>query len=79
MGHYLQKGDRVRATWLRATDASLAGMQPKVGAVQESVTGTVTHIRGDHPTNPTAIRVWVQPDDGGREVVVNPDHIVEIL
>jgi hypothetical protein len=79
MDHFLKKGDRIRAQWLQATDACLAGMQPKTGAVGMSVVGEVTHIRGDHPTNPTEIRVWVKPDDGGDEVVINPKHIVEIL
>lgn len=77
--HHLAKGDRVHARWLEATDACLAGMQAKVGAVQREVIGVVTHIRGDHPTDPKSIRVWVQPDDGGAEEIINPEHITAIL
>lgn len=79
MNHNLIKGDRVHARWLQATNACLAGMQTKVGVVQREVIGVVTHIRGDHPTNPTTIRVWVKPDGGGDEVIVNPDHIVAVI
>ena len=75
---FLKKGDRIRAQWFQATDACLAGMQPKVGATLIIVEGKVTHIRGDHPTNPIEIRVWVQPDEGD-EVIVDPKHIVAIL
>jgi hypothetical protein len=79
MDHFLKKGDRVHAQWFQATDACLAGMQPKTGAILRDVTGIVRHIRGDHPTNPTEIRVWVEPDEGGDEVIVNPKHIVAVL
>lgn len=79
MSHFLKKGDRVRAQWFQTTDAALAGMQPKVGAILVNVEGRVTHVRGDHPTNPTQIRVWVKPDDGGDEVIVDPKHITAVL
>jgi len=75
MDHWLKKGDRIRARWFEATHGSLAGMQPKTTAIEHCVIGRITHIRGDHPTNPREIRVWVQPDGGGPEVVVNPAHI----
>lgn len=78
MDHFLRKGDRIRASWLQATDASLAGVADKVGAVSVEVVGVVTHVRGDHPTNPTSIRVWVKPDAGGDDVIVDPKHIVAV-
>lgn len=56
------KGSRIRANWLQATDACLAGMQAKFGAKSLSVTGVVRHIRGDHPTNPSEVRVYVDPE-----------------
>lgn len=73
------KGTRVQAQWFQATDACLAGMQPKTGAIQHNVIGVVTHIRGDHPTQPKIIRVWVKPDVGGDEVIIDPAHIIAIL
>lgn len=80
-GHFLQKGDRVHARWLHAkTDlSSLAGMNFKFEATDREVVGIVRHIRGDHPTNPTSIRVWIEPDAGGDEVVVDPGHIIAVL
>lgn len=56
------KGDRIRASWLACEPACLAGAQMKLGAKPMTVTGVVRHIRGDHPTNPTTIRVYVDPD-----------------
>lgn len=76
---FITKGTRLRAQWLQATDACLSGSQMKVGAVSREVVGTVTHVRGDHPTAPKSIRIWVQPDDGGDEVVIEPKWIVELL
>ena len=74
----LRKGDRIRAEWMEARpigEWSLAGVQPKLNAVHRVVEGVITHIRGDHPTNPTSIGVWVKTDDG-REVVVDGRHVV---
>lgn len=79
MNTLLKKGQRVQASWLQATNGSLAGMQPKVAAVQCNVVGTVKHIRGNHPTHPTSLRIWIQPDDGGDEVVIDPSWITAIL
>jgi len=59
--------------------ASLAGAQMKVSARQVTVTGKVTHIRGNDPLDPTSIRIWVQPDEGGEEVVIRPEWIREVL
>lgn len=70
---------RIRAEWFSAYPTCLAGMQPKLGARLESVTGTVTHIYGDDPVSPTNIEVIVQPDDGGSEVTLKPAWIKEFL
>lgn len=75
------KGSRIHAQWLQVNDplSCLAGVQTKVGATMRDVVGVVKHIRGDHPTDPTTIRLWVQPDEGGDEIIVNPDHVVSLL
>jgi hypothetical protein len=71
----IMKGDWVHAAWFEATDACLSGTQMKVEAKMREVRGTITHIRGNHPTEPTSIRIWVQPDEGGDEVVIEPQWI----
>ncbi len=84
------KGSRIRARWLQATNACLAGVQPKVGAVQRDVTGIVRHFRGDHPTAPTKTMLYIDADGEagtvtpagcacGPHVEVNPDHVVAVL
>ena len=77
----LTKGMTVVAKWFQANDppSSLAGMQMKLGVTEKVVKGVVTHIRGDHPTAPTKIEVHIRPEDGGEEVRVKPEHIVEIV
>lgn len=82
------KGTRIRATWFEAKMVSLAGVQMKTEATLRTITGTVRHIRGDHPTNPTVRRLFVESDDGigtpcekcqVREVEIDPKHVVEVL
>ena len=82
------KGTRIRAHWFACRPVPLSGMQMKFGATEREVIGVVRHIRGDHPTNPTKTRLYVEADDGlgdpcgkcqVREVEVDPDHVVEIL
>lgn len=88
------KGDRIRAQWLDAKLVALAGAQMKVGASGREVTGIVRHIRGDHPTNPTEVRVFIDPDGawdgpvvkdlvrctcGHPHVQIKPEWVVEIL
>jgi hypothetical protein len=91
----IKKGSRIRADWIQVNDppSSLAGCMPKFGASGRSVTGVVRHVRGDHPTTPTVIFVYVDPDgpwDGPtvtphgctcdhKHVQVDPKHIVEVL
>ena len=55
---------------------SLAGVADKVTATSTTVSGVVTHVRGDHPTNPTSVGVWIQPDDGSAEIVVDSRSII---
>lgn len=57
-------GDRVRAEWLDHTKT------------ERSVVGKVTDLRGNNPI--TADRIRVQPEDGGEEVVVRPEWIVQV-
>jgi hypothetical protein len=56
------KGDRVRAQWFAAQTVGLAGVQMKFGASAMVLVGTIKHIRANHPTMPTEIRVYVDPD-----------------
>jgi hypothetical protein len=74
---WVAKGDHVAARWLGQTSGALGGSQIKVAAVECRVRGIVTHVRGNHPISPTSIRVWVRPDEGGDEVVIDPDWITE--
>ena len=74
----LVKSMCVRAEWFEARpfDAvSLAGVQLKVAANPKVVEGTVAHIRGDHPTSPRSVGVWISTD-AGDEVVVDARHII---
>jgi hypothetical protein len=74
----LRKGARVRAEWLEASPPggwSLAGVQRKLPATRRVVEGVVTRIRGDHPTEPSSVGVWIMQDDGA-EVVVDARHVV---
>jgi hypothetical protein len=83
----IRKGMRIRARWFDATRASLAGMQAKVGARLIEVQGVVRHVRGDHPTAPTTVGVFVETEDGRgevcdacgvRKVAVDLRHVVEV-
>jgi hypothetical protein len=74
---YVAKGDWVRAEWLETTSGCLSGSQLKVAARSRSVSGTVRHVRGDHPTHPTSVRLFVEPDGGGDLVLVNPTAVAE--
>lgn len=78
MEAFLEKGMRIRAVWFEDDGGVLSGSQVKISAKEVVVEGVVTHIRGDHPTRPTSVRVWVLQDDG-EEKIVNPTFIREIL
>jgi hypothetical protein len=60
---WLEKGNRVLVKEWKVRPVPLTGMQMKFGADVKQFTGTVRHIRSDHPTEPTTIHVWVEPDD----------------
>ena len=81
MTKQIVKGTRIHARWFQVTDLIpvLAGMQDKVTGEWRDVIGTVRHIRGDHPVNPTTIGLWVEPDGGGDEVVVDTKHVIAVL
>lgn len=74
----IYKGDWVWARWMDVTNGGLSGSQVKFAATERIVTGIVKHIRGDHPTNPTSIRLFVEPDTGGPEVEVDPKYVRDI-
>jgi len=76
------KGTRIRAEVFKVKPLgtySIAGVQAKVIGDFITVVGKVTHIYGDHPTAPTKYEIYVQPDDGGPEVVIGESCIREIL
>lgn len=60
------KGTKVKVSRLKVSDKpkALAGNNLKFGAKQEDFEGVVRHIRGNHPINPTSIRLWVEPVSG---------------
>lgn len=74
---YVGKGSRIVARWFEAELVPLAGIQTKTGAVERIVTGVVRHIRGDHPTAPTTVRLYVETESGS-EIEVDPKHVMEV-
>lgn len=73
---YITKGTRIRAQWFQASDppSSLAGVMMKVGAKFIDVTGTCRHFRGDDPTNPSTVDIYIDPDPGTWDgPLVKPD------
>jgi hypothetical protein len=73
---WLTKGDRVTANWIETKPVALAGVQMKLGGTTKSVSGVVTHIRGDHPINPTSIGVCIK-DDKNLEHWVDLNHVTK--
>lgn len=62
---WLRKGSRIRARWLASAlfgSWSLPGCQPKAVIEEVVITGTVCHVRGDRPTAPTTVRLYVEPE-----------------
>ncbi len=85
---YITKGMRIRAQWWDAKLVALAGVQMKAEGSPREVVGVVRHVRGDHPTDPTTVRLYVEAEDGlgspcascqVREVEVDPKHVIEVL
>ena len=92
MDAYIQKGDWIRARWILAKPLgsySLSSMQMKVAGDLIEITGTIKHFRGDHPTNPTMIRIYIDPDEPGlpttkpegctcdhEHVEIDPKHVI---
>lgn len=91
---YIKFGSRVYVKFLKAQELgtySIAGAMPKVVGEFVEFTGTVRHIRGNHPTNPTDVRLWIEPDGadasvpfceecGVREIgMVKFDHVSLLL
>lgn len=91
---YVKNGDRIEARWFGdCKPAALAGMQMKVQATEMAVTGTIKHVRGDHPVSPKVIRLYVDPEPtwsgvtvkpvgctcDHEHVEVDPDHVIRVL
>lgn len=62
MKNNVVKGTRIRIRKYMVEPACLAGVQPKLGARSVDVVGVVRHLRGDHPTHPTAVKVFIDPE-----------------
>jgi hypothetical protein len=70
------KGSRIRAQWFQAKTnppACLAGAMMKFGATSYDVSGVIRHFRGDHPTSPTVIQIFIDPDPGYDGPTTTPD------
>lgn len=83
----INKGDTIAATWLDARFVGLAGVQMKLGAQWREVSGIVRHVRGDHPTSPTTVRLYVDAEGGtvtpygctcGPHIEVDPKHVTAV-
>ncbi len=62
---WIEKGTRVRARWFKPKELgtwSLTGFQMKLTGNFVEITGTVRHIRGDHPTEPKEVMFYVEPE-----------------
>lgn len=82
---WIQKGDTIRAEWFEPYIAGIAGVQSKTTAHLMTISGEVRHVRGNHPTQPTAIGLFVRAESGKwcercgcYEVLVRPEHVVEV-
>jgi len=69
----LRKGMMVKAQWLESAPVSLAGVQPKMGAKLIVAEGIVVGIHGDHPTNPTTIKITLDTGE-----VIDSEWITEV-
>lgn len=77
----LTKGMRVQAEIWKAVPpgtVALAGIQVKTQATLSIVEGEVTSIKGNHPTNPTSVGVWIKTDEG-YQITVDSKNIVAIM
>lgn len=82
---WIKKGDWIRAERFESYVASLAGAQPKTAAHLATISGQVRHVRGDHPTQPSEVRLFIKANAGTwcercgcHEVIVRPEHVVEV-
>lgn len=61
---YITKGTHILAQWFQSKPLgtfSLAGVQMKTTGSFVEISGTCRHFRGDDPTNPKEIRIYVEP------------------
>lgn len=72
------KGTKLLVRRMNAKLVSLSGMQMKAGVNIEEFEGIITHIYGDHPTEPTKFVFMVKKEDGS-EVEVDPEHVIAVI
>lgn len=79
---WITKGTRIRYRVFRAQPIgtwSLAGVQSKLTGSFVEEEGVVTHVRGDHPTHPTEVRLWVRLDDGTERSHIKVHNVIAII
>ena len=79
---FITRGMRIRFQVFQAQPIgtfSIAGVQPKLNVASFSGEGVVTDVRGDHPTHPTKIGVWVRTDDGTVHGPIPPKGVLAII
>lgn len=90
MSNYIAKGARIRAQWLATRPVSLAGVQLKFEATRRDVVGVVRYVRGDHPTAPSVVKLYIDAEGErgdatpfgctcGPHTEVDPAHVVDVL
>lgn len=79
---FVTKGTRLRFRVFHARPlgyVSLAGVQTKTSGQFVEREGVVTHVRGDHPTHPTSIRLWLRLGDGTEVGPIDPAIVVAVI
>lgn len=64
---YITKGVKVHVEFFSSKELgtySLSGFQPKVTGLFVSVAGPCVHFRGDHPTHPTQVKIFIDVTEG---------------
>lgn len=67
---HITKGTKIQVEFFASREVALSGMQMKTEAQLVNVIGTCVHFRGDHPTDPSEIEIFIDVTEG-----VVPDHV----
>lgn len=55
------------------------GMRVAVRHPDGNFIGIVSGVRADHPTEPNAFRIFVEPAKGGPEVMIDPNDVIHVI